>query len=606
MDFFTRCVKARTYLAENSGVIVVNTQRKIEGSAFPTFALEKIKEEQFNTKDGEGTREVISYITQPTRTQYVAILGEGNETANGLNPQTGEVVAGVLGDKVGRGCAIPADTMQMGYDVRTSCLKARAVEIGPFCILDLIRKNAFKSLIQRLYDETPDIMKGQFARQLLREVIRLGKFKFSFTNGVPVSTDSSGFPALPTSGPDLGMIRRMGNLVRPYGWNENSDAPMTDGMRPFQVYMGADAVEWSITQRKKNLGYEINTSRTIDDKTFGKTAFYEGVQFLSEERPMRGVIVPVGAGSYEFVEIEPTRVIPADGEGFKEVPNDDYEADYVQLLGDRRRVYEVGFYLTKNALVREMMGSLPTMPGGKTFTRKFDMMVNPMTEVQLAAKGCGNPDEFYFGYRLLHAFGMKRRKYELAGAFLYIAPKPRYDNVDPWTNPDGTALAAPTGLRELEKTPANDCEPCDRPDFPAREPVMPSCTEVFPANGVGLMAFTQTGYDVEESAGNLTIVVERYGGNTGAASLIMTISEGTGTNPENFTTPTGFAGVGPWTKTISWLDGEQGKKTVVIPIVAAVGDDSGKTFTAALGTPTGAALGTRTTTTITILDDDAA
>lgn len=605
MSDIAKAIKTRTFLAENSGVIVVNTQREIEGAANPKFALEKIKEETFNTKDGEGTREVISYITQPTRTSYVAILGEGNEAANAVNPQTGETVANVLGDKVGRGCSLPADTMQMGYDVRTSCLKARAVEIGPFCILDLIRKQAHRQMIQRLWDETPDIMKSQFARQLLREVIRLGKFKFSAAAGVPMSTDAPHFPAPPTGGPDIGMIRRIVDQVNPFGWQKNSDAPMVDGRRAFQMYMGSNAVEWAISTRKANLNMVTQTTRTVDDKTFGPTSFYEGIQFLSDDRPMRGVLVPNGAGAFEFVEIEPTEVVPADGEGFKEVPNPVYEQEYAVINGDRRRVFEVGFYLAKNALVRESMGALPSMPGGKTFTRKFDLMVNPMTETQLDKHGC-NPDLFFFGYRILHAYAMKRRRYELAGAFLYIAPKPRYDVIDPWTSPDPAAAAQPTTVRELMATPANACEPCDRPGFPDREPVMPTCTDLFPANGAGLMAFRQTGYDVDESAGNLTLVIDRYGGNVGAASCVITIAEGTGTNPENFTTPAGFAGVGPWTKTLNWADGVDGPVTVVVPIVAAVGDDDGKKFTGTLGTAVGAALGTKTVATVTILDPDEA
>lgn len=602
-NVFARAEKTRTFLAENSGVIVVNTQRDIEGMANPAFALQRIREEPFNTKDGEGTREIVSYITQPTRTQYAAILGEGNESLTSPNPQTGEL-SSVSGDKVGRGCSIPADTMTFGYDVRTSCLKARAVEIGPFCIIDLIRKNAHRQIIQRLWDETPGILKAQFARQLLREVIRLGKYKFTAASGVPFSTDTAYFPAPPTGGPDIGMVRRIANMVRPYGWNDGSGAPKMDGMATFQMYMGHDSYEWAIEQRKMNKGFKVETTRTADDKIFGATAIYEGCNFVADDRPMRGYLTQTAAGAWEFNEIEPTEVVPADGEGWKEKPNDEYEQDYVARGGVMYRVYEVGFYIHPKALVRESMGGIPAVPG-KTFTRRFDFTVNPMTEVQLGNKGC-DPDMFFFGYRALHAYAMKRRKYELAGAFLFISAKPRYDVTDPWTNPDPAAASEPTTVRDLPETPANACEPCTRPGFPDREPIMPDCTTLFPANGAGAMQFRQIAYDVEEAAGNLTLVVDRYGGNVGAATLVMTISEGTATNPENFTTPSGFAGAGPWTKTISWADGEDGPKTVIVPIVEAAGDDSGKQFTAALGTATGAAFGTRTTATVTILDEDEA
>lgn len=603
VHIFAKAKKARTFLAENSGVIVVNTQREIEGMANPAYALTRIKEEPFNTKDGEGTREVVSYITQPTRTQYGAILGEGNETLSTPNPQTGESES-VAGDKSGRGCSIPADTMSFGYDTRTSCLKARAVEIGPFCIFDLIRKNAFRAIIERLWSETPGILKAQFARQLLRENIRLGKFKFSAANGVPVSTDVAYFPAVPQGGPDIGMIRRIASMVRPYGWADGAGTPKLDGMPAFQMFMGHDSYEWAIERRKVNKGFKVETTRTANDGTFGDTVIYEGLQFISDDRPMRGYLRKTAAAAYEFVEIEPTKVIPADGEGFKEVPNELFEQEYVNVGGVSYRVFEVGHYIHPRALVRESLGGMPSVPG-KTFTRRFDMTVNPMTEVQLGNAGC-DPDLFYFGYRCLHAYAMKRRKYELAGAFLYIAPKPRYDVIDPWVNTATAAAAEPVTPSDLPKTPANACEPCDRPGFPTREPIMPTCEEVFPTNGVGLMAFRQIVSDVEEEAGNLTLVIDRYGGSVGAASVVITLTEGTATNPENFTTPSGFAGTGPWTKTISWDALEDGPKTVVVPIVEAAGDDSGKQFVATLGTPSGAALGTRDTHTITILDADEA
>lgn len=600
-----RCAKVATFLAENSGVITVNTQKMIEGKANPVWALERIKEEPFDTKNGENPREILTYITQPTRRQYVPILGTGNETVNVLNPQTGEITA-VTADKTGRGCSIPADTMQFGYDVRTSCLKARAVEIGPWCILDLIQKNIHREVIQRLWSDVPPMLRMQFARQLLREIITLGKFKYSATAGVPFSTDVPYFPAIPTGGPDIGMMRRIKTSVMPWGYADGSGVPMIDGQAGFQFMIGGDALEWAIETRKTNKGYKIETTKTADDKVFGKTTTYEGMQFITDDRPTRGVIVPVGAGKWDFVEIEPTSVIEAEGEGFKEVPNPLYEEDWIVVNGDRRRVLEVAYWAHPQALVRESLGAMPAMPGGKTFNRKFDMSINPIPDYELADRGC-NKDMFFFGYRALHAFAMKRRRHELAGAFLYIAPRTRYDVTDPWTNADAAELAQ-VGVRDLPKPLANTCEPCDIAASDLAEvPVVPTCEELFPDNVVGVMRMRQTGYDVDEGAGTLTIAVERVNGDSGAASLVLTLAEGTATNPENFTTPAGFAGIGPWTKSISWLDGEEGIKTVVIPIVEAVGDDDGKVFTASIGTAVGATIdGTRNSATITILDPDEA
>lgn len=603
MSLLDRAAKAVTFLAENSGVITLNTQRAIEGKADPIWALQRIKEETFNVKDGENTREIITHITQPTRTQYTPILGAGNQTLSVINPQTG-VAESVSGDQVGRGCSLPADTMQFGYDVRTSCLKARAVEIGPFCVLDLIRKNAHKEVINRLWAETPPILKSQFARQLLREVITLGKFKFSAAEGVPFVTDTPGFPCPATGGPDIGVIRRIANMVKPWGWNEGADTPMMDGQRLFQVYMGGDAVEWAIETRKNQKGFKIETLRTTDDKVFGQTTVYEGIQFIREDRPLRVVMLQTGASTYELVEVEPTKVVPAEGEGFKEVPNEDYEQDFITLSGQRLRVFEVGFWIHPMALVRESMGALPSMPGGKSFNRRFDFSVKPIEDWELAAKGC-NKDLFFFGYRALHAFAIKRRKHELCGAFLYIAPKPRYDIIVPWSS-DEAAEAAATTLQDLAKPPVATCEPCVRPDNSAREPVMPDCTTLFPENGVGVITLKQTAYDVSEDVSGVTIVVERQGGNVGAASCVVTITEGTATSPENYGTPTGFAtpSGSTKTKTLNWADEVEGKVSFVIPMVGAVGDDAGKQFTISIGTFSGAVAGAITSATVTILDAD--
>ena len=601
-----RAEKAVTFLAENAGVIAVHTQREIMGAANPMFALQNIKEEAFDVSKGENPREIITYITQPPRSQYVPILGTGNETLSIPNPQTG-ALASIAGDKVGRGCSIPADTMSFGYEARTSCLKARAIELGPFCVLDLIQKNAFKEVIGRLWTEMPKSLKSQFARQLLREVIGLGKFKFSAAdNGgiLPYTTDTGTFPCAPQGGPDIGMLRSIQNMISPWGWSDGASSPMVDGMRAFQMYMGHDSYEWAIETRKNTKGLVNNTTKTADDKTFGKTTVYEGIQFIDAERPMRGVLLPTGASSHDFLEIEPTIIIAADGEGFKEIPNPDYEKSWVVIDGQTLRVFEVGFYIHPSALVRESLGALPAMPGGKTFDRKFDFSVKAIPDWELAAKGC-NKDMFFFGYRALHAFAMKRRKHELAGAFLYIAPKPRFDIIDPWTS-QGTAPVAPVSMVDLKAQDVTGCEPCSRPVVLDNEPIAPTCSELFPTNGVGLIKFRQSQYDVEEEAGNLTLVVERYGGDSGAATVVMTITEGTATAPENFTAPSGFAGAGPFTKTISWADGEDGVKTVVVPIVEAAGDDSGKLFTAALGAFTGSAAGSLTSTTVVILDNDAA
>lgn len=597
-----RAQKAVTYMAENSSVIAKLTQKAIMTGA-PDFALKRIKDITYDTSKGHNPRWVRVWTTPPTRSAYGPLLGSGNQNYSVQNPQTGAMET-VSGDKVGRGCSIPADTMQYGYDVKTRCLQGRAIELGPWCVLDLIEKEAWQAVIQRVWTDAPKYAKEQFGRQLRLDVIKYSKHKFSVREGFPMSTDTPYFPCVPTGGPSVGFIRQIADQIRPWGWNEGAGTPVIEGVPAFQVQMGRNAIEWAIEQRKAEKGFKVETTRTADDKTFGETLVYEGIQFIADETPTRGYLREVGTDTYEFVEIDPYLVVPADGEGFKPIPNPSYYRTHITVDGARYRVLEVGYFIHPDAMVRESMGTIPSAPGGKSFKAKFDFSVQPIPDWELAAKGC-NKDLFFFGYRMLHAYAPRPVNPELMGAFLYVAPIPQYTIVDPWSD-ETEAASEPVTPAALPAQPANSCEPCERPGATEREIPIPTCSDLFPENGVGVIRFRQSAYDVSELASALTIVVERLGGNDGAASCVITLTEGTATEPENFEAPAGFAGAGPFTKTLNWADGEAGIKTVVVPIVEAGGDDSGKQFTATLGTFSGAAAGSITTATVTILDDDEA
>ncbi len=125
------------------------------------------------------------------------------------------------------------------------------------------------------------------------------------------------------------------------------------------------------------------------------------------------------------------------------------------------------------------------------------------------------------------------------------------------------------------------------------------------APSAGTIQFGQPTYSTGES-GAATITVTRSGGTSGAVTVDYTISDGTatggstctGTGNPDFT----VSGVG----TVTFASGSD-RATFNVPICAdsiAEGDES---FTIQLSNPTGgAALGTTTTATVTIIDDDAA
>lgn len=597
------CRKAVTYLAENSGIIAALTQQEIL-TGDPDYAMARIPEAKYDTSKGHSPRFIRVRTTPPRRVAYAPMLSSGNQTFSVANPQTG-ALTNVTGDKTGRGCALPAETIQYGFDVKNRCLMGKALEAGPWCIMDLLEKEAFKPLLATIWRDLPRYAKEDFGRQLLRDVIKYSYYKFSIDVGFPISVEKEYFPTPPKGGPSIGFMRKIESLMIAQGWAKGANTPMINGRSSLQVRMSREAIEWAVSKRKEELGLTLDSTIHADDGTFGKTVVYEGIQFIEATVPTRGYLRQVGAGLWEFVEIDPYIITTANGEGFWPIPNPEFYQASVFDGGVRYRVCEIGYIIHPTAMERQSLGAIPSVPG-KTFNRNFDFEVESIPDYELADRGC-NKDMFWFGYRMLHAYAPLPKNPELMTAFIYLAPTNRYEVTDPWVD-----LASPEdnplSLAPLTPPRATDCVPCEGATGDGvRDPLNITCGgDLFPVNGAGVIRFRQVSYDVDESAGNLTLVVERVGGSVGASSVVITLAEGTATNPENFTTPSGFAGTGPWTKTLNWADAVFGPVSVVVPIVEAVGDDDGKQFTATLGTVAGSTLGTASAATITILDPDEA
>lgn len=604
------CRKAVSYLAENTGLIAALTQQEIL-TGDPDYALSRVKEAKYDTSKGHAPRYIRVRTTPPRRVKYQPMLPQGNTTFSVPNPKTGEAMT-VSGDRQGRGCSLPAETIQYGYDVKNRCLMGKALEAGPWCIMDLLEKEALPALLQKIWKDLPRYMKEDFGRQLLRDVVEFATHKFTIGEGFPMVTGTGYFPAVPTGGPSIGFLRRIENVLRPEGWSKGSMTPMVGGRSSLQVRMSREAIEWAIAQRKKEKGLRLESEVLVDDGVFGKTVMYEGIQFIEAEVPTRGYLIEIAADTFEFVELDPYDIQPADGEGFWPVPNFDFwNASSVVDGGTRYRVCEIGHIIHPDAMERQSLGAIPSVPG-KKFTRNFDFEVSTIPDWELADRGC-NKDLFYFAYRALHAYAVLPRNPELMTAFIYLAPTNRYEIVDPWQVTE-TANLQNVNLAALANPKVNACEPCVAGDQVAnRDYTNPTCSDLFPVNGVGVIRMRTPVLDPDESTMLLTVAVERAGGSSGAATVRITFDEGTATEPEN------FGGSGNWTgytgtsgsstafyKALSWADGEAGIKTAVVTINEAVGDDSGKVFTATLSNVTGATLGASTVTTITLQDADEA
>jgi hypothetical protein len=120
--------------------------------------------------------------------------------------------------------------------------------------------------------------------------------------------------------------------------------------------------------------------------------------------------------------------------------------------------------------------------------------------------------------------------------------------------------------------------------------------EVVAAAPAGTLQLKSNAMRVSEGSGAASVLVTRTGGSFGAVSATLSIVPGS-------------AGIGPdvtaTTKTVVFADGDAATKTVTIPILDDGEDEADETFTAQLSTVSGgAALGSLTSATITIADDD--
>lgn len=591
-------------MAENSGIIAALTQQQIL-TGDPDYALSRVREAKYDKSKGHSPRWIRVRTTPPRRVAYTPFNPTGNTTYNENNPQSGAAAVST-GDKQGRGCALPAETIKYGYDTKQRCLQGKAIEAGPWCIMDLIEKEAVAETLMQVWKDMPRYLKEDFGRQVLRDVMTYAYYKFSIAEGFPMSVNTATFPTVPTGGPSIGFIRKIENLMRAQGWNKGAETPVVNGRVCLQVRMSREAIEWAIAQRKKELGVVLNSEVIMDDKTWGKTVIYEGIQFLEAELPTRGYMREKAAGVWEFVEIDPTLIQLADTEGFWPIPNPDFYASYTTVGGSRYRVVEIGHIIHPTAMERQSLGDIPSVPG-KKFNRNFDFTVNPIPDWELADRGC-NKDLFYFGYRALHAYAPLPRNPELMTAFVYLAPTSRYDIADPWTDL-ALGTQTPLGLSALNDPKVSPCEPCTTgDDTSATDPVARTCADPTAANVVGVINMQQVSVFVDEAAGNLTIVAVRGGGSSGASAVTITVTEGTATEPQNFGIPAGFSGTTgvstSFAGTLNWADGVSGTKSILVPIVNRVGADDGKQFTVVLSGATNSTLGAQTTTTVTILDPD--
>jgi lysophospholipase L1-like esterase len=108
----------------------------------------------------------------------------------------------------------------------------------------------------------------------------------------------------------------------------------------------------------------------------------------------------------------------------------------------------------------------------------------------------------------------------------------------------------------------------------------------------GSLQFSASNYNVNDNAGSVTITVSRTLGSVGAIAVNYATSNGTATQPGDYTAASG---------TLNWADGETANKTFQVSVVNDL-DAGSETVNLTLSAPTGnAVIGAQGTATITIV-----
>jgi hypothetical protein len=113
----------------------------------------------------------------------------------------------------------------------------------------------------------------------------------------------------------------------------------------------------------------------------------------------------------------------------------------------------------------------------------------------------------------------------------------------------------------------------------------------------GSIRFTTSGATVSEGAGSVTLTAERINGSDGAASVKCATMSGSATSGADFSAVS---------QTLSWTAGQSGARSITIPILEDALIEGGESFTVVLSGATGATLGSPSTATVTIADNEAA
>jgi len=122
-----------------------------------------------------------------------------------------------------------------------------------------------------------------------------------------------------------------------------------------------------------------------------------------------------------------------------------------------------------------------------------------------------------------------------------------------------------------------------------------SAFEVAPVIPGGVLALSSSTYSVGEGDGTVTITVTRSGGSSGAASVVYTTGNGTAGPGSDYTATTG---------TLNWANNDSADKTFQVAITDDGDSEGDETFEVTLSGASGSTLGSPSTASVTIIDNE--
>lgn len=552
------CARHKTAIAFETGNIQGLTEKVIADS--DSYALNRIPDGQFDQEDGGvDTIENVRYSLAPVgEHKYVdpTISGQEDGTMPGRDCQGGDSDIDTTIDSRGAaGCRLPAKTIHGGYDEFGQIIRAAAFDAGPWCLWDFVKKpvehvNAFINMLRK---GLPMVGRDNFEYALERLVIENGHYNTAIVNGTIYNQGS--FPVAPEGILCLETVRRMYPILKAHGWT---------GMMEVQV--GSDAFEQMKLKYKRDRGIELQETIVAHETHHlgpdTKVVEWGGVRWIISELPPRGYLRDIPGGGKEFVRVYPSNPRAGTGGGVVATTNDDYYSCSTWCDGAKRELYEVGMFIHPIGAKREGMAGAQ-MPGKQWAANKFNFEVEMLDRENGGLTDC-NVDNFSFALRMLHVFQFKSLNPELIGGILYrVSPEcptvtaPCCDDQCDDLEIDAVSMADAPPL-EHDSCSSSDDDECDT----SIEHFVPEPDGAGgPVNVAGAIQVVTTTIVTDLNGGSVVVYVERVGGTDGASTVKANANDGTGAAGVDYTDIA--------EATLSWADGEAGRKSVTIPILSS-------------------------------------